>query len=519
MSANPARAHASRDLVVVQRITAALNAASTYADIGGVVSAEIATVLGATRSVLVVEHQLVELRGVTTPDDAIALAGALHSMPARWIASETAPVDLAWFGGVTIGVFPLTSGDTRVGTLVLGLDSSLEVAPRELAEDLAAVLAVAVTRTRPYELMVRRYAEKDQFLSQLGHELRNPLSPIMTAAQLMRLRAPDMLVKERSTIERSVATLIRIVDEVLDLSRLSRGGVELSRSAIELADVVTQALDTAKAAVDERAHRVTVSVPHELKVNADRSRLAQAIANVIGNAARFTRNGGHIQIHAEHDGDQVTLEVIDNGSGIDAALLPRVFEPFVQGTERKGGLGVGLAVTRTLVELHSGRVSASSSGPGQGTRVTFTLPIWQAAQAAATPAAPARAATSEPPEDRRRILVVDDNEDAAWLLAEALRMLGHEVRVSHDGMSALELAQRWSPEIAFLDIGLPGMDGFALCSHLVKLPMRPHVIAVTGYGQPNDRERAIDAGFDAHFVKPVSLRDVQSAITAFTHQN
>ncbi|MBA3817774.1 MAG: response regulator [Deltaproteobacteria bacterium] len=500
----------------MQRITAALNAASTYADIGGVVSSEIATVLGATRSVLVVEHQLVELRGVTTPDDAVAFAGALQSMPARWVASETAPLEVAWFGGVTIGVFPLTSGDTRVGTLVLGLDTSLDVAPRELAEDLAAVLAVAVTRAGPYELMVRRYAEKDQFLSQLGHELRNPLSPIMTAAQLMRLRAPDMLVKERSTIERSVATLIRIVDDVLDLSRLSRGGVELSRSAIELADVVTQALDSAKAAIDERAHRVTVSVPHDLEVTADRNRLAQAVANVIANAARFTRKGGHIQIHAEQAGDQVTLEVIDNGSGIDAALLPRVFEPFVQGTERKGGLGVGLAVTRTLVELHGGTVGAASGGPGQGTRVTFTLPIQRAVQPAATPAP---AATSEVPEDRRRILVVDDNEDAAWLLAEALRMLGHEVRVSHDGMSALELAQRWSPEIAFLDIGLPGMDGFALCSHLVKLPTRPHVIAVTGYGQPNDRARAFDAGFDAHFVKPVSLRDVQSAITAFTQQN
>jgi CheY-like chemotaxis protein/anti-sigma regulatory factor (Ser/Thr protein kinase) len=245
-----------------------------------------------------------------------------------------------------------------------------------------------------------------------------------------------------------------------------------------------------------------------LFVNVDGARLVQAIANLLHNAAKFTRPGGVIDVEAALVDDSITIEVRDNGIGISASLLPHVFDLFVRaGKRERGGLGVGLAIAKTFTELHGGTLMATSDGPGRGSTFTITLPRWTQ---------PASDATEQPAMGRHRILVVDDNEDAAWLLAEALRFAGHDVVTSHDGVDALERARAWRPHIAFLDVGLPGMDGYQLCRHLSELPMRPKVVAVTGYGQPSDRQRALAAGFDMHFVKPVSLREVHSAIETFS---
>jgi len=507
-------------LVTLQRITSLLGDAVTFDNIGSVVTSELAVALGATRSALVVGGELIVLRDVPTPREPAAVARALDAMPGRWAA---APRELAWFGGEVVAVMPLVFAGARIGTLVLGFDKpELDVTERALAEDLARQVVHALERARTFELVVqervrveRANAAKDRFLAMLGHELRNPLSPILTATQLMRLREPEMFVKERTTIERNVDNMIRIVDDLLDVSRIARGKVELVRGPHELAAIIAQAFEATAAMFAERSHQVTIDVPSGLVVDVDAARMTQVISNLFTNAAKYTRPGGTIDVTAEARDADVVVSVTDSGVGIARELLPTIFDLFVQAPQAsdraKGGLGIGLAIARTLVELHGGTIAAASDGPGHGSRFTVTIPRLQAKVEPVGATAPAPATTHA-----RRILVVDDNEDAAWLLAEALRLLDHDVRVTHDGISALELVREWQPEIAFLDIGLPGMDGFALCTQLAKLPVRPHLIAVTGYGQPNDRARAREAGFDAHFVKPVSLRDVQTAIEAFS---
>ncbi|HEU0036542.1 MAG TPA: MEDS domain-containing protein [Kofleriaceae bacterium] len=512
-------------LVVLQRVTSALCEAASYQAIGEVVTTSIAPSLGAMRCVFVVGGELVAIRGLTTPDDPELFAAALDRLPPTWCDRKQTPAELSWLGSALVALVPLVLAGDRIGTLAFGFDrADLPIGQRALLEDLGRQVAIAVDRARSYELAEQARARaqdanaaKDRFLAMLGHELRNPLAPILTATQLMRLRSPDTLVKERASIERSVTHMIRLVDDLLDVSRIARGKIALARARLELSELVTQALEVASPTIEDRRHRVTVAVPRGLEIDADRTRMAQVVSNLLVNAAKYTRPGGTIEVTGRMIGDRVELVVEDNGIGIAPELLPHVFEMFVQGmqgTEREqGGLGLGLAIARTIVELHGGTIRADSAGVGHGSRFTIQIPRWVAAmselprtQTVDTILAP----------NGRRILVVDDNEDAAWLLAEALRLAGHDVCVSHDGLSALELARSWSPQIAFLDIGLPGMDGYALCEHLLGLPDKPRVIAVTGYGQAADRERAMSAGFDLHFVKPVSLREVQTAIDEFT---
>ncbi|MBS1123026.1 MAG: Chemotaxis protein methyltransferase CheR [Deltaproteobacteria bacterium] len=513
------RAH----LVAFQRVTSALCQAVTFADIGRVVTGELAKVIDATRIGLVIRGELIALRGVTTPDDPAALADALDQLAASWTGQAACPPELAWLGSPVIGLVPLELCGARVGTVIVGLERAQDgsAVVRALLDDLAQQIAIAVDRACSLDRAEheRKRAEaanhaKDQLFSMLGHELRNPLSPILTATQLMRLRAPEALAKERITIERSVTHLMRLVDDLLDVSRITRGNIDLVRAPVELSEIVAQALELTSAAMQDRGHRVDVSVDLGLDVDVDRRRMIQVVATVLSNAAKFTPQGGVIEVTAMARGEWVELAVSDNGIGIGAELLPHVFELFVQapqGPERRmGGLGVGLAIARKVVELHGGTITASSGGEGAGSRFAVALPRRVKPRGIAVPA---KRAT--PMQSAHRILVVDDNEDAAWLLAEALRLSGHEVCVSHDGLSALELARGWNPQIAFLDVGLPGMDGYMLCRHLLELPTKPRIVAVTGYGQPSDRDRAHEAGFDLHFVKPVSLRDVHRAIASF----
>ena len=416
---------------------------------------------------------------------------------------------------------PLRVGDRELGRLAIGVPRAADDVDRTIAAELASHLATALDNARLYAEArdARRDAEaasraKDQFLAMLGHELRNPLAPITTALHLMALRAPDAVGRERAVIERQVAHLSRLVDDLLDVSRITRGKVELRRERTRLAAVVAKAIEITAPLLEQRRHQLTIEVPPDLAVHGDPVRLAQVVANLLSNAARYTEAAGHVEVRARRDGDAIVLVVRDDGVGIAAEILPTVFDLFVQAPQSSartdGGLGLGLAIVRGLVELHGGRVVARSDGPGRGTELEVRLPAALAAADAPPPppvVAPRAAVT-------RRILVVDDNADAADLLGEVLDAHGHEIRVALDGPSALRVAEEFRPEIAVLDLGLPVMDGYELAQRLRATPALAglRLIAVTGYGQETDRARSRAAGFDAHLAKPVSVDQLVTLI-------
>ncbi|MBA3500864.1 MAG: response regulator, partial [Deltaproteobacteria bacterium] len=523
VAAETAAVGSREHLIILQRITSALGEAVTFDNLGATVTAELAPAVDATRVGLVIAGQLIALRGIETPDDTSSLAHVLEHVPAQWSVRSELSQEIAWVGGELVAVLPLVFAHDRIGTLLLGFERpALSIAERALVDDLVRQLSLTVERARVYEQATadRQRAEsasaaRDQFLAMLGHELRNPLSPMLSATQLMALRAPDQLVKERATIERSVTHMIRLVDDLLDVSHIVRGDITLAREPSDLAALIAAAVETARGVMEERVP-IAIAIPQSLIVDVDPARMQQVLVNLVINAAKSTNEQDGIEVDARAHGESVEIVVRDHGTGIDAAVLPHIFDLFVQGKQRvhrtKGGLGVGLPIARSIVELHDGTLTAASEGEGCGSTFTIRLPRWQSERTTDQMDVPAVATG-------RRIIVVDDNEDAAWLLAEALRLLGHDVRVAYDGITALELANTWPPEIALLDIGLPGMNGFELCRELGKLSSRPYCIAVSGYGQPKDRAQAREAGFDAHFVKPVDLRDVQAAIEALSTSN
>ncbi len=394
--------------------------------------------------------------------------------------------------------------------------------------------ALALARTHAFEALrdsadraeracdAARRAEqlKDQFLAMLGHELRNPLAPILTALELMRLRgAPDE--HERVVIERQVKHLERLVDDLLDISRITRGKVDLKLERVDVARVVAKAIELASPLLESRRHRLDTDGPRlGPYVHGDHVRLCQIVTNLLLNAAKYTAPGGRIQLTVEATAAEVVVRVRDNGVGIAPDLLPQVFDMFVQAPQTldraQGGLGLGLTIVRTLVELHSGRVLARSEGPGRGSEFEVRLPRAADAAPAATPRrVPLRRQID--PATRRRVLVVDDNEDAARLLADLLTAVGHATAVAFDGPAALETARLYRPDVVLLDIGLPVMDGFEVARRLreevlVGAPLR--LVAITGYGQEHDRARALIAGFAQHLTKPVALDAVLAAIGA-----
>jgi len=361
---------------------------------------------------------------------------------------------------------------------------------------------------------------KDQFLAMLGHELRNPLAPIRTALHLMRIRSDQDVTRERRVIESHVDHMVRLVDDLLDVSRIAQGKVELRRERVELATVAAVALEMSSPLLEARHHEVTVELPETgLEVFGDPVRLAQVLANLLTNAGKYTNPRGHIRLSAERVGAELVIVVEDDGIGMDADVLPRVFDLFAQADQpidrSSGGLGLGLAIVRSLVRLHDGTVTAHSDGPGKGSRFTVRLPAATGEAAAITgpdvPPVTAAASTR-----RRRVLVVDDNVDAAELLGEAIELMGHDARVVHDGPTALTVAAAFVPDIALLDIGLPVMDGYEVGRRLREdraSSAGPKLVAVTGYAQDEDRRRSAAAGFDAHLVKPIDL-DVLAELLA-----
>jgi signal transduction histidine kinase len=359
---------------------------------------------------------------------------------------------------------------------------------------------------------------KDQFLAILGHELRNPLAPILTALQLMSLRSDRSNLKERAVIDRQVRHLMRLVDDLLDISRIARGKIELRHQTLDMADMVANAIEATSPLLEQRHHVLKVSVPEGLVVRGDATRLAQVVVNVLSNAAKYTEPHGEIRVEARRDGGQIALHIADSGSGISADMLPHIFEMFAQERQSldrsRGGLGLGLTIVKSLVELHEGTVEAHSAGAGQGSEFVVRLPA-AAAPLSDEPAVLAASPGRSPISGGRRILVVDDNVDAAKLLAEALQIVGHDTRVAFDGPDALAAAADFQPHAALIDLGLPLMDGYELARQMIAAgdgQRPPILIAVTGYGQVADRENSQAAGFDMHIIKPVDVAKLISVL-------
>jgi signal transduction histidine kinase len=380
---------------------------------------------------------------------------------------------------------------------------------------------VDVTRLKQAEAVMREAdRRKDEFLALLSHELRNPLAPILTAAQLMQLRGDVATPREREVILRQAQHLVRLVDDLLDVARVARGKVTLTRAPIELAKVVAKAMEATAPLLEQRRLQLHLAVPSQgLVIEADEVRLTQVVSNLLTNAARYTPPGGRAVVTAEREGAEVVLRVRDNGIGIDPSLLPRVFEMFVQGPRgpdrSEGGLGLGLSLVRTLTALHGGTASAHSDGLGRGSEFTVRLPAAEGHVQSAR-AVPQGTRPQVSTEHARRVLVVDDNRDGAQMIAHFLVDAGHEVEVAYDPSQALSLADPFRPQVAILDIGLPVMDGYTLGRELrVRLgDGTPILIALTGYGHERDKARSEEAGFSSHLVKPVDGEALVRLVTS-----
>ena len=359
--------------------------------------------------------------------------------------------------------------------------------------------------------------QKDEFLAMLAHELRNPLAPIRSAAEVLARTAPAEQYAQSAVnvVQRQVGILVRLVDDLLDVSRITQGRIELRRKPIKLADVIAQAVETVDPLIKERRHRLSVTSHGTLRVNGDPARLVQCVANVLTNAAKYTDAGGEILIESRADRGQAVLAITDNGVGIPAELLPHLFVLFVQSARTldrsQGGLGIGLSVVKRLIEMHGGEVTASSGGVGRGATFEIRLPLAVAQDELAE-----TAAHEVPP--KRRVLVVDDNADAANTLAMLLNLDGHEVRAVYSARTALDEVRGFEPDVVLLDIGLPEMDGYEVARRIREQSAFAglRLVALTGYGQTEDRQRTRAAGFDDHLVKPVDMKALQEALARTT---
>jgi signal transduction histidine kinase len=387
---------------------------------------------------------------------------------------------------------------------------------QELVQLLTHTAAIAIERQQAADLALETDRRKDEFLAMLAHELRTPLAPIRTATQLLAFAERDSTIptRVRAVIERQVQNMTRLIDDLLDVSRITRGAVELHMVPIEVGRVLAQAVETASPLLQRREHRLTVSVPEPpIHVCADATRIEQAIVNLLANAAKFTARGGDIAIRVDNQQDEtIAISVTDNGRGISKALLPRVFEIFTQGSHSldrsDGGLGLGLTVAHRLVEMHGGTLTVQSEGAGRGSQFTISLPR------AHGPCLDDAAAVAAPAGAPRRIMIVEDQRDAAEMLAMVLTAQSHQVHIAGNGHAALEAVGQFRPDIMIIDIGLPGMSGYDLAERIRSDPSlgRVLLVALTGYGGAEDRTRALQCGFDRHIVKPIDEHRLDEVI-------
>jgi len=394
------------------------------------------------------------------------------------------------------------------------LNDSLREAVSGLEQANRALHNENAERARMEQQLKEADRHKDEFLAMLAHELRNPLAPIHNAIRLMHLKRLEepQLQWARDVIDRQATHLTRLVDDLLDVSRITRGKINIEVRPLELAAAVARAVETVQPMLTQQQHELRIDLPTPpLMLLGDLTRVTQVLGNVLGNAVKYTNAGGIIELSARLDDAAVEIRVSDNGIGIPAALLPTVFDLFSQAgamDERsRGGLGIGLALVKRLIGLHGGSISVDSAGVGRGTQVIIRLPAAPQDQNAVPTAAAAASHALDGAQSKRRILIVDDNEDALESLATLLRFGGHDVRTAANGFLALDAAPRFLPEIAVLDIGMPGLDGYELARRMRAQPWGQTMvlIALTGWGQDSDRRRSSDAGFDSHWVKPLDI--------------
>jgi CheY-like chemotaxis protein len=353
----------------------------------------------------------------------------------------------------------------------------------------------------------------------LGHELRNPLTPIVTALQLMDLQGGEAFRAERTMILRQVRHVVRLVDDLLDISRITRGEVSLKAERVEVAHVIASAIETTRSLFEQRTQTLTVSTPAAgLPVVVDPARLSQAVVNLLVNASKYTEAGGAISVIAGREGQDACIRVRDTGIGIEPEALPNVFHPFVQAKRSidrsQGGLGIGLAIVRNLIERSGGSVSAHSAGIGSGSEFVIRLPIASGTEASLAATAPLPVPVPRSSKSWR-VLVVDDDKDIAGGLAAVLQLMGCVTHVAHDGPSAIAAAENFGADLALLDIGLPGMDGYELARLFRRADATSamRLVALTGYGQKNDVQQSLDAGFNEHVVKPIEIDTLREVLT------
>ena len=408
-------------------------------------------------------------------------------------------------------VLPLRARGHTFAALLLSREksgrrfSSLEVT---MAETVATRAAIALDNARLYKDIEHADKQKNEFLSMLAHELRNPLAPIRNAVSVLRLQQEDQpdALWAQDVIDRQVTHMVRLVDDLLDVSRITRGKIRLEQKCLSVEQVIQSAVETSRPLIDANNHQLTVELPGEpLFVHADEARLAQVLSNLLNNAAKYTVAGGSIWINAKREGNQAVFRVRDTGTGIPPEMLPKIFDLFTQVDQAidrsQGGLGIGLTLVQRLVEMHGGSVHAASEGPGRGSEFTVRLP----AVAGVASSNGNGQDLSEIPCGRRKVVVVDDNVDSAETLAKLMRLQGHSVRVAFDGPAALQLAQADKPDVVILDLGLPGITGFDVARILRDRGEDLLLVAVSGYGRDEDRLRSREAGFDHHFTKPVDF--------------
>ena len=380
----------------------------------------------------------------------------------------------------------------------------------------AKVMRDITDRKRAEVDLAEANQRKDEFLAMLAHELRNPLAPILNALHLLRrekMVSPSQ-AEATNMIDRQVRQIIRLVDDLLDISRISRGKIHLRKERVELNRIVQRAVETARHLIDTRKHELTVSLPPEaIWLEADSARLEQVLGNLLNNAAKYTEPNGRIWVTAVREGPIVILRIKDTGIGILPEMLPRIFDLFVQADRSldraEGGLGIGLTLVKSLVQLHQGTIEAHSPGVGQGSEFVIRLH----AVPEVTASQPDRAAGEAAKGRQLRLLVVDDNADTVESLAMLLRLSGHEVQTANTGPTGLQAALAENLDVAMLDLGLPGIDGYEIARRVRQQTDKPILIAMTGYGQPEDRERTKEAGFDYHLIKPVDPEKLQALLS------
>ncbi|MEO8303293.1 MAG: response regulator [Betaproteobacteria bacterium] len=421
-------------------------------------------------------------------------------------------------------ILPLSARGRTLGAISLGLGPSGRVFDADaaaIASDLANRAAMALDNALLYRTIRDQDSRKNEFLAMLAHELRNPLTPITNALYIMDQQGTDAgkVAWARQVIGRQTRILGRLVDDLLDVSRITRGKIALKIESLEVADVVAVAVETARPLIDARQHRFTVSIHETPRVNGDAARLAQVLANLLNNSAKYTEPKGGISLTVAGDGTQVVFRVQDNGMGIPADSLSSIFDLFTQADRTldrsQGGLGIGLTLVRRLVEMQGGSVSVHSGGRDRGSEFTVRMPAALPVEApSAAPGAPA----SDPPRRnasrKKRILVVDDNQDAAESMAVLLRLEGHVVHIAYDGQEALDLVPSIRPHAVLLDLGLPGIDGYQVAERVRAMPegARILLVAISGYAQDTHRKQS--TGFDRHFVKPVDPVAITELLSA-----